>query len=195
MATTTPNYGWPVPTSTDFVKDGATAIEALGDAIDATVFGLPPAGKILQVVSTTKTDTFSASIASGAISGDVTGLTVAITPTSTSNKVLLSGSVSLGNGDLSNSHGMAFLVYRDGSLLTGVSASAGTNTTSYDAIPAAQGITLPFEFLDSPSSVSSVTYSIRLRHTSGATKTMFVNRFGGDSMRAASTITVLEVSA
>ena len=40
MATTTPNYGWPVPTSTDLVKDGATAIEALGDAIDATVFVL-----------------------------------------------------------------------------------------------------------------------------------------------------------
>jgi hypothetical protein len=38
MATTTPNYGWPVPTSTDYVKDGATAIEALGDAIDASVF-------------------------------------------------------------------------------------------------------------------------------------------------------------
>jgi hypothetical protein len=37
MATTTPNFGWPVPTSTDYVKDGATAIEALGDAIDATV--------------------------------------------------------------------------------------------------------------------------------------------------------------
>jgi len=40
MATTTPIYGWPVPTSTDLVKDGATAIEALGDAIDATVGGL-----------------------------------------------------------------------------------------------------------------------------------------------------------
>ena len=40
MATTTPNYGWPVPTSTDYVKDGALAIETLGDAIDATVFGL-----------------------------------------------------------------------------------------------------------------------------------------------------------
>lgn len=47
MATTTPNYGWPVPTSTDYVKDGATAIEALGDAIDATVFGLPSAGMTL----------------------------------------------------------------------------------------------------------------------------------------------------
>jgi hypothetical protein len=40
MATTTPNFGWPVPTSTDYVKDGALAIETLGDAIDATVFGL-----------------------------------------------------------------------------------------------------------------------------------------------------------
>jgi hypothetical protein len=40
MATTTPNFGWPVPTSTDYVKDGASSIEALGDAIDATVFGL-----------------------------------------------------------------------------------------------------------------------------------------------------------
>jgi hypothetical protein len=37
MATTTPNNGWAVPTSTDFVKDGAVAIETLGDAIDASV--------------------------------------------------------------------------------------------------------------------------------------------------------------
>jgi hypothetical protein len=56
MATTTPNYGWPVPTSTDYVKDGATAIEALGDAIDATVFGLPT-GSGLTLINTT---TFSA---------------------------------------------------------------------------------------------------------------------------------------
>lgn len=37
MATTTPLNGWPVPTSTDYVKDGASAIEALGDAIDTSV--------------------------------------------------------------------------------------------------------------------------------------------------------------
>ena len=54
MATTTPNYGWPVPTSTDYVKDGATAIEALGDAIDATVFGLAAGLKLIN------TTTFSA---------------------------------------------------------------------------------------------------------------------------------------
>ena len=51
MATVTPNYSWPVPTSTDLVKDGATAIEALGDAIDATVFGLGGSG--LTLISTT----------------------------------------------------------------------------------------------------------------------------------------------
>jgi len=50
MATTTPNYGWSVPTSTDLVKDGATAIETLGDAIDAsmnTALGTKKAGMVL----------------------------------------------------------------------------------------------------------------------------------------------------
>jgi hypothetical protein len=42
MATTTPNYGWSVPTSTDLVKDGATAIETLGDSVDTTVKALNP---------------------------------------------------------------------------------------------------------------------------------------------------------
>ena len=37
MATVTPNNSWPVPTSTVYVKDGATAIESLGDAIDTSV--------------------------------------------------------------------------------------------------------------------------------------------------------------
>jgi hypothetical protein len=51
MATTTPNYGWPVPTSTDYVKDGATAIEALGDAIDATVFSQSPGIVLLNTTT------------------------------------------------------------------------------------------------------------------------------------------------
>ena len=46
----TPNYSWPVPVNTDYVKDGAEAIKDLGDAIDATVFGLPAGG--LTLIST-----------------------------------------------------------------------------------------------------------------------------------------------
>lgn len=37
---TTSNYSWPYPESSDYVADGATAIENLADAIDTTVGGL-----------------------------------------------------------------------------------------------------------------------------------------------------------
>jgi hypothetical protein len=60
MATTTPNYGWVVPTSTDLVKDGATAIETLGDSADATVKALNPEttlGDISYRSSTANTNT------------------------------------------------------------------------------------------------------------------------------------------
>jgi hypothetical protein len=40
MATTTPNFGWTVPTSSDLVKNGATAIETLGDSVDASLAGM-----------------------------------------------------------------------------------------------------------------------------------------------------------
>lgn len=59
MATTTPNYGWDVPTSTDYVKDGATAIETLGDDIDASLFSIT-SGKNVGLVHI-NTTTFSAS--------------------------------------------------------------------------------------------------------------------------------------
>ena len=64
----TPNYSWPVPVNTDLVKDGAEAIKDLGDAIDATVFGLPSGALTLvktqvigsAVTSVTVSDAFSA---------------------------------------------------------------------------------------------------------------------------------------
>jgi hypothetical protein len=58
MATTTPNFGWPVPTSTDLVKDGATAIEALGDGVDASLVDLKggTTGQILAKATNTDMD-------------------------------------------------------------------------------------------------------------------------------------------
>jgi hypothetical protein len=61
MATTTPNYGWDVPTSTDYVKDGATAIETLGDDIDASLFSIT-SGKNVGLVHIA-TQTFSGATA------------------------------------------------------------------------------------------------------------------------------------
>jgi hypothetical protein len=58
MATTTPNFGWTVPTSTDLVKDGATAIETLGDGIDASFVDLKggTTGQMLTKASNTDLD-------------------------------------------------------------------------------------------------------------------------------------------
>lgn len=58
MATTTPNFGWSVPTSTDLVKDGATAIETLGDSIDASLVDLKggTTGQVLAKASNTDMD-------------------------------------------------------------------------------------------------------------------------------------------
>jgi len=58
MATVTPNFGWPVPTSTDLVKDGATAMEALGDAIDTSMVDLKggTTGQVLAKASNTDMD-------------------------------------------------------------------------------------------------------------------------------------------
>ena len=40
MATTTTNFGWDIPQSTDLVKDGATAIATLGQDIDTALLDL-----------------------------------------------------------------------------------------------------------------------------------------------------------
>ena len=67
MATTTPNYGWNVPTSADYVAQGAVAIQTLGDEIDATVFGLP-SGALALISATTIGTAVSSVTVSGAFS-------------------------------------------------------------------------------------------------------------------------------
>jgi hypothetical protein len=58
MATTTPNFGWSVPTSSDLVKNGATAIETLGDSIDASLVDLKggTTGQVLAKATDTDMD-------------------------------------------------------------------------------------------------------------------------------------------
>ena len=87
MATTTPNYGWPVPTSTDYVKDGALAIETLGDAIDATVFGLPTSAAGLTLI---KTQTIGTAVTS-------VNVTSAFSATYDNYKIIISGGAGSAN--------------------------------------------------------------------------------------------------
>ena len=71
MAGTTTNYGWTYPTSTDLVKDGATAIQTATQGVDTTLFtalgGNYPGLRLIKkqtvgsaVASVTVTGAFSA---------------------------------------------------------------------------------------------------------------------------------------
>jgi hypothetical protein len=92
MATTTPNFGWPVPTSTDLVKDGATAIEALGDSIDASLLDLKggTTGQVLSKNSATDMDFTWVTDAAGDITAVNTAVTSGLTGGATSGAVDLS---------------------------------------------------------------------------------------------------------
>jgi hypothetical protein len=90
MATTTTNFGWDIPQSTDLVKDGATAIAALGQDIDTALIDLKggTTGQVLAKASATDLDfSWVAQDDSNAIQnaivdakGDLIGATAADTP-------------------------------------------------------------------------------------------------------------------
>jgi hypothetical protein len=90
MATTTTNFGWDIPQSTDLVKDGATAIAALGQDIDTAMVDLKggTTGQVLSKATNTDLDfTWVAQDDSNAIQnaivdakGDLISATAADTP-------------------------------------------------------------------------------------------------------------------
>ncbi len=127
MATTTPNFGWPVPTSTDLVKDGATAIEALGDSIDASLVDLKggTTGQVLSKTSNTDMD-FTWVTDPG---GDITNVSVTSPITGGGS----SGSVTVGilSGTTSNL-GAVQLSDSTSSTSTTLAATANAVKTTYD---------------------------------------------------------------
>jgi hypothetical protein len=151
------------------------------------------AGAVLQTLSTTKTNTFSTT---GTAYTDVTGLSQAITPASTSNKVLVTVTMMVGGPTGSDSIIAQLL---RGSTAIGVGAAAGSRTPASATVVAqnaAFGETISFSFLDSPATTSSTTYKVQVRSSSAGT--IYVNRTSTDSdadgfVRGASTITVQEI--
>jgi hypothetical protein len=130
MATTTPNFGWVVPTSTDLVKDGATAIETLGDSIDSSMADLKggTTGQVLSKTSNTDMDfTWVAQDDSNAIQnaivtakGDLIGATANATPAKLAvgtNGQVLSADSTASTGlkwiSAASNSGPAFSVYRN----------------------------------------------------------------------------------
>lgn len=149
---------------------------------------------VVQVLSTAKTDTFTMSSATFA---DVTGLSVSITPTSASNKILISAVISAGM-DSGNTQWFARLVRNTTNIALGDAASNRTRVSigSYSAATTTLQ-TAAVMFLDSPATTSSVTYKIQIAAQSA--NAVYVNRSHTDTdastfARSISTITVFEVT-
>lgn len=151
---------------------------------------------VLQVVSTTKTDAFSSTTINSWT--DVTGLSVSVTPKFSSSKILVIASVT-GNFYVVGTSGRGLRLARDTTgLAVGDAAGSRTQSTSSDHMSSTeiqQSVTM--QYLDSPSSVSSLTYKVQFFAVTGGT--FYVNRSSGDAdanytQRTSSTITVMEIA-
>jgi hypothetical protein len=158
-----------------------------------------PTGSVLQVVSTTKTDSFSVNANTATVT-DITGLSVSITPTSATNKILVMYSIS---GAAANV-GWATVLKRNGTaVVVGDASGSRSRVTDLGVMFAASdssGVAAN-NYLDSPASTSALTYQLALFNQRGSSQVLTVNATANDSTnepyvaRATSTITVMEIAA
>jgi len=196
------------------IFDGAGTITGLqvGGLPDGTVdndtlaAGTPntaalPAGSILQVQSAVKTD--AATVTATSTPTLITGLTVSITPRSTSNKILIIVTLSTtGSGTYAGRH----LILRRGTTSICIGDADGNRNRASVAHqqylghspdewgPDNCGIT----FVDSPATTSEITYGVAYADTSGDS-TMYINRpasttNSSEYNRCASSIIVMEIA-
>ena len=168
------------------IPSGATIVNS------GTATGFGGGGKVLQVVSATKTDTASNNNTSFT---DITGLSVSITPSATSSKVLVFFNVTV-NG---NNAGSSLRIVRDSTAIcvgdaagSRIQSTVSTNVSSGDSTRSHSG-----NFLDSPSTTSATTYKMQWRSNGN---TDYLNRSNTDLdttdySRPTSTITVIEIGA
>ena len=90
----------------------------------------PTTQKVLQVVSSTKTDTWSASVGVGSTTA-VTGYTASITPSSTSSKVLVSLTAAMSH---QNNAALHLRLTRGGTAIAGATGDAASNRQRVSAL-------------------------------------------------------------
>lgn len=161
-----------------------------GDSTYAAAGG----GKVLQIVSVTKVDTFNTTSTSFV---DITGLTLNITPSATSSKVLVLWNVNTGS---SAGYNGAIQLNRGGTPIGGGTAASSRPTGQFHHLTptAATELNSAGSFLDSPSSTSALTYNFK-GLTEGSLG-LYVNRSTSDDnntmyARSSSSITLIEIGA
>jgi hypothetical protein len=162
---------------------------ALSLSGDGEIAGFDPVasgfGKVLQVVSVTKINTFSSTSTSFV---DVTDLALTITPADSSNKILVVAMLSLRNA-LSGYNTGSRVIRGASTVITSQAGDYGDVVTQSNSRLGAQ----IFMHLDSPATTSATTYKVQIRNEGGSTSNALVNDF--DGRNATSSFTLIEVAA
>jgi hypothetical protein len=150
-------------------------------------------GNVLQVVQTTKTDSFSTTS-----STYVTFMTVSITPTSASSKILVTfGTNGSTAGDIA--HGYIGIFRGATQIFLADTAGSRRSATSVINTATQQQLYYGGTFLDSPATTSLIAYTIQLLSSNGSA--IYLNRSARDTDllaydgRSPSSITVMEIAA
>ena len=177
------------------VTNAIRSTAASSDAMTIDSAGKPSfpnggVGKILNVQSTTSKAT--ASTTSNSMT-EYAAINTTITPSSSSNKILIMVSVSVGASSLA---GQSFQIY-DGS--SAISAAINDNVTVQSSF-AAQVTNqydlkqLSFNYLYAPADTNAHTIKLYMQADSGTT--LYINRYGYSTARGGvSTMTLAEVAA
>jgi len=149
-------------------------------------------GKILQVQSTTKTDFASQALTGSSNFFDISGMSVAITPSNTNNKIFVMFTVAVAcNNNFQNNF---IQLRRDSTDIAKGTAGGTVNASFYDKTRdnfSPENISV--HFLDSPSTTSAVTYKVRWSGENG--DTYYLNRNSTNTNEGMiSSITVMEVA-
>ena len=160
-------------------------------------------GKLVQVVSSTKTDVVSYSNATETY-WNYTDFKVTLTPSSASNKILIMAVFCVG---VDSQQSMLAQVRKNGSIITDANADAGSGAsqgraTYHHSYSTSSEAPLPviINYLDTAGDTNERYYNLALSHTSGSTRTMYLNRGSSDSnnyymARSTSTLTAIEIAA
>lgn len=149
----------------------------------------PAAFNVQSTALTTTTSTNSTTYV------DVTGLSVSITPSAATSKILVIASLFMYGGS-GQTNGFARLVRGSTAIAVGATAGSRTPVSMFNAD--GKGCTVGMCFLDAPATTSATTYKVQFRTENGSFNLGINYREGGDTdaaqtPRGASTITVIEV--
>ncbi len=184
---------FPAADTIKFSTGGVERMQITNSGVSGTGIS---AGKILQVVQTFKTDSTSQSGNSSTTFYDISGMSVSITPSSSSNKVLVMWTAQVASSGASGRGNIIRLLRGSTEIGSGTGGSS-TNGQVYHRTVQYNPETKNMMYLDSPNTTSATTYKLQwsVEGSGGSATTYYLNDNSGGSFGITSHITVMEVAA